>query len=223
MVELEQPSATSPRLADVLGALSLVTDIAASVPSRPDKMKLEAQLAELAALGLTLEPGVTVDDLLYFLGRKEYEEEPYKHLMGVFGTELESRPGQPVCRVVWFLDEEYVYESDTYVGIVNRLAHMSGSTDRLTKVESELNLEEETGFLELTLDGKRHRRQVVVDNDWLDTRVLGYIMALLGSEDRRFYSLPDGGQGVLLFYVNDDTAGAINRLMDYTLEPVVTR
>ena len=143
--------------------------------------------------------------------------------MGVFGTELESRPGQPVCRVVWFLDEEYVYESDTYVGIVNRLAHMSGSTDRLTKVESELNLEEETGFLELTLDGKRHRRQVVVDNDWLDTRVLGYIMDLLGSEDRRFYSMPDGGQGVLLFYVNDDTAGAINRLMDYTLEPVVTR
>jgi hypothetical protein len=35
--------------------------------------------------------------------------------------------------------------------------------------------------------------------------------------------MPDGGQGVLLFYVNDDTAGAINRLMDYTLEPVVTR
>lgn len=48
-------------------------------------MRLEAQLSELAALGLALEPSVTVEDLLYSFDREAYEKKPFDLLLFILG------------------------------------------------------------------------------------------------------------------------------------------
>ena len=65
----------------------------------PIAMKLEQQLADLARFGLTLEPGTTVDDLLYSFDRSQYEDKPFDLLLFMFGAEVERAPwGRPFCR-----------------------------------------------------------------------------------------------------------------------------
>jgi hypothetical protein len=64
-------------------------------------MKLEDQLATLAALGLALEPGVTIDDLLYSFDRESYEKRPF---LERDGRKFRSRDnGQAM--VLYYLDD----------------------------------------------------------------------------------------------------------------------
>jgi hypothetical protein len=46
-------------------------------------VKLEQQLAKLAELGLKLNDGVTVDDLIYSWKREAYEERPFDLILFV--------------------------------------------------------------------------------------------------------------------------------------------
>jgi hypothetical protein len=55
-------------------------------------MNLEAQLTELAALGLALEPNVTIDDLLYSFDNAMYEERPFDLVLFMLGSEVEREP-----------------------------------------------------------------------------------------------------------------------------------
>ncbi len=48
-------------------------------------MKLEKQLAKLAELGLALDPGITIDDLLHSFDREEFEEEPFDLVLFALG------------------------------------------------------------------------------------------------------------------------------------------
>jgi len=55
-------------------------------------MRLEEQLAKLADLGLKLDDGITVDDLLYSFGREDYEKRPFDLILFVLGIEVEREP-----------------------------------------------------------------------------------------------------------------------------------
>jgi hypothetical protein len=68
-------------------------------------LKLEDQLAQLATIGLALNPGITVDDVLYSFDRKEYEKRPFDLVLFIFGAEVEREPwGRPFCSRVWNFD-----------------------------------------------------------------------------------------------------------------------
>ena len=63
-------------------------------------MTLEEQIKELSALGLNLNDGVTVDDLLYSFDRNEYESEPFELILFVLGIEVERAPWGVRCALV---------------------------------------------------------------------------------------------------------------------------
>lgn len=65
-------------------------------------MTLEDQLAKLADLGLKLDDGVTIDDILHSFDRDDYEERPFDLILFILGIEVERAPwGRPVCSRVW--------------------------------------------------------------------------------------------------------------------------
>ena len=86
-------------------------------------MLLEQQLAKSAEFGLTLNHGITVDDLTYSFGREDLEQKPFDLILFVLGMELESAAARaaPFTRGVWNFDLECIESTGDYIRIVKRL------------------------------------------------------------------------------------------------------
>lgn len=184
-------------------------------------MTLENQLARLAELGLTLDEGVTVDDLLYSFDREAYEGRPFDLILFMLGVEVEREPwGRPVCSRVWNFDTECIASTGDYVKIVERLCAVAGQSGRLEAVRDQVDLESGEAWLEYTIDGKRRHWAVEVNDDWADTLTLSYVLGDLERDGRRFY-FKDNGQAMILFCLDPATAAELNKLSSDALEPVL--
>ncbi len=184
-------------------------------------MTLEEQLEKLAACGIRLNDGVTVDDLLYSFQREAYEENPFDLVLFILGAEVEREPwGRPVCSRVWAFDAECIEETGDYVRIVKRLCEVAGQPDLMTDVSDSVDLDTGEAWLKYTIDGRHRDWPVEVDNDWADMMTLSYVMDDIERDGCRFYS-KDNGQGMILYYLDAATADEINKLSNNSLKPVV--
>ncbi len=184
-------------------------------------MTLEEQLAKLAALGLKLDDGITVDDILYSFDRKEYEERPFDLILFVLGIEVERAPwGRSVCSRVWNFDTECIGSTGDYVRIVKRLCQVAGQPDCLKDFSDFVNIDAGKAWLKYKVDGTERNWPVEVNDDWADTLTLNYVMDDIERDGRRFY-FKDNGQAMVLFYLDPQTAAELNRLSNNALKPVL--
>jgi hypothetical protein len=182
-------------------------------------LELEAQLAKLAELGLVLNVGIETEDLLYSLDRSELEAEPFLPLIGLLGIEVERAPwGRRICDRVWNFDTECIYATGDYVKIVQKLDLLTGTPNYLTEIVDEV--EEDTVWLEYTIEGRRQRWSIDLNDDWADMMALSYVMEDLQRDGKQFYSI-DNGQSMILFYLDLETANRLGDLCNEDLEPVI--
>ena len=175
-------------------------------------MKLENQLESLAELGLTLNSGVTIDDLLYSFGRDEYESEPFDLILFVFGSEIEREPwGRSVCSRVWNLDMECIGESGDYAEIVKRLREVAGQPELIADIEDFVDLESGKAWLKYNIDGESREYTVTVNDDWADPDTISKVMADIERDGMHFYA-KDNGQASIWFYLTTETAKSLNQL-----------
>jgi hypothetical protein len=183
-------------------------------------MKLETQLEKLAALGLSLNEGITIDDLLYSLDRSTFEANPFEPILHILGIEVERQPwGRWICDRVWNFDTECIYAKGDYVKIIKRLCLLTGDPE-LADITDFFDSEANSAWLEYTIDGRKQRHAIEVNDDWADTLALTYVMEDLQRDDKQFYT-KDDGQAMLLFYLDRDTAIALNDLCGDALEPII--
>ncbi len=184
-------------------------------------MTLEEQLRILGELGLCLNQGVTIDDLLYSFDRAVYEREPFGVLLFMLGAEVEREPwGRRICDRVWNFDTECITSTGDYSRIVKKLCALAGCDDRLQEIDDELSIEDGVCWLSYVCDGKERHWPIEVRDDWADTLTLCYVMADIEQAGQRFYSR-DNGQAMVLFYLTEDRARAINALREHSLTPLV--
>ena len=185
-------------------------------------MTLEEQLQKLAAIGLPLSDGVTVDDLLYSFDRASYERKPFDLLLFILGAEVERAPwGRPVCARAWNFDTECIYDSGAYVRIVERLCRVAGAPDRLTDIRDHVDLDAGEAWLEYRVDGRVQRWTVEVNRDWADLMTVYYVMEHLERDGHRFY-YKDNGQAMVLFYLDEAGFQAIEALAPGVLQRVLS-
>ncbi len=183
-------------------------------------MTLEQQIETLAELGLHLNEGVTIDDLLYSLPREEYEQRPFHLILFLYGGVVSREPwDQLICSKVWNFDTECIGNTGDYVNIVESLCRISAQSERLTDIVDFVDLESNTAWLEYTVNGERRHWTIEVDDDWADTLTLCYVREDIVDEEHRFYSM-NGGQNMLLFYLDKQTANALNQLTKNALENI---
>jgi hypothetical protein len=183
-------------------------------------MTLEQQLGKLSDLGLHMNKGITVDDLLYSFPREEYEKEPFDVLLFMFGIEVEREPwGRRICDKVWNFDTECIVQTGDYVRIVKELCALTDEPSFLTNVQDYVNLEQGEAWLKYTINGREQTWSVEVNNDWADTLTLTYVMSDLEHDGKRFYAL-DNGQAMILFYLNAAQVAALNQLSETKLAVV---
>lgn len=189
-------------------------------------LKLEAQLDKLAELGLVLNSGITIDDLLYSLDRSELEQEPFERLLFLFGSEVEREPwGRRICDRVWNFDTECIVATGDYVNIVQNLCLLTGKPDYLTDVVDYINVDSTNMaasecWLEYTLGDRQQRWSIEANDDWADMMTITYVMEDLQHDGKQFYS-KDNGQAMILFYLDRATADRLSDLCDEDLEPVI--
>jgi hypothetical protein len=182
---------------------------------------LEQQLAKLAELGLRLDDGVTVDDLVYSFDREDYEQRPFDLILFVLGIEAEREPwGRPVCSRVWNFDTECIGSTGDYVRIVKRLCQVAGQPDHLKEVCDFVDLDAGEAWLKYKVNGAERHWPVEVNDDWADTLTLSYVMDDLQRDGRRFF-FKDNGQAMVLFYLDPNTVAELNRLSNNALKPVL--
>ena len=119
---------------------------------------LERQLSELSTLGLSLNEGVSIDDLLYSFKREEYEERPYDLILFVLGIEVEREPwDRCVSSQAWNFDHECITNTGDYTKIAKRLCQIAGNPSVLTNIHDHFDRENDIAWIEYTADGvKRH-------------------------------------------------------------------
>ena len=184
-------------------------------------MELEAQLQELSGLGLTLNEGVNIDDLLYSFGRDDYENRPFDLILFVLGTEVERQPwGRSFCSSVWNFDSECIYETGDYVAIVQRLCELADCKGRITDLEDFIDVESGDAWLAYKVDGNQRGYTVTLEDDWVDVSVISQAMGDIESDGFRFYFL-ENGQSMVLFYLEPSKAQRLNELSRKTLEPMM--
>jgi hypothetical protein len=182
-------------------------------------MRLEQQLQRLEELGLNLEEGVTVDDLLASFDRRDYEEKPFNLLLFVLGIDLERPPwGRPICSRVWNFDLECISSAEDYVRIVNRLCQVAGDLQILEGVQVVEDSENGTAWLTYRVGDFERKLKIEVEHDWADTKVIAQVMRDLEMGDDRFYA-KDNGQAMVLYYLDPETVDELNKLSGGALQP----
>lgn len=180
-------------------------------------MTLEQQLSALSELGLKLNDGVTVEDLLYSFDREQYENEPFDLILFVLGIEVERQPwGRWISSSAWNLDMECIVATGDYVRIVQRLCDIAGQSNLITNIEDFVDLESGKAWLKYSVDGQPRNYTVTVNDDWADPDTISRIMSDIERDGFRFYA-KDNGQASIWYYLDSDTALKLNALADNAL------
>ncbi len=175
-------------------------------------MKLETQIDKLAQLGLPLNEGITVDELLISWSRDDYEGSPFETILFTYGIEVEKKPwGRFFCDRAWNFDAECICDNGDYAAIVTMFHRISGKQKSLENLSDEVDLDSEKAHLRYTLDGELREFTPRIDNDWVDPDIAAAIMQDMRGDGYDFYG-KDNGQATVWFYMTPQNANLLNEL-----------
>jgi len=187
--------------------------------SQVSPMALEDQIQTLSGLGLNLNEGVTVNDLLDSFDREEYESRPFDMVLFMYGSEVESEPwGRNICDRVWNFDVEAIYGDGSYISIVKRFSLVAGMEGNISDVKDSVNIDSGEAWVSYKLNGEQRKYDIKIDNDWADPNAVALIMNDFKKTGMSFYS-KDNGQASVWFYLDDVTAKKLNELSRNELKP----
>jgi hypothetical protein len=179
------------------------------------KVTLEAQLAALAEVGLHLNPGLGVADLLNAFDRNDYEKKPYTLVLFILGTEVEAEPwGRAFSDQAWNFDAECIEDTGSYVAIVRRLLRLTGQPDLLTDIRDTVDLEAQRATLAYQVGRELKTFTPEINDDWADGMVIAELMDDIETtigDGRRFYGL-DNGQATILLFLTEAAAAHLQAL-----------
>jgi hypothetical protein len=175
-------------------------------------MTLEKQIETLANLGLAMNDGVTIEDLLYSWDRADYENKPYDTILFMYGTEIERAPwGRFVSDCAWNLDMECIEGPGSYVEIVRNLARISGQAQAVTNISDDVDNEAGKAWVSYEIDGASRKHVAEVNDDWADPNVVMLIMQDLEKAGHKFYA-KDNGQASIWYYLTPYQARELSKL-----------
>jgi len=177
---------------------------------------VEAMLAELAALGISLRPGVTVDQLVTTVGRAKVEKGGFELLLAVMGDE----PFEPETLVdldplsddVWHFDVEAIEDHGAYVRIVNNCCRLTGNDLKFDAVKDFVDVDRRIAWVEVSKDGHTQHIDLKVDDDWVDPEIFKRLRGWLAETgSKRRFAAQSLGQDMLIICKQAEEIKAINR------------
>ena len=182
------------------------------------EVSIEEQIRILADLGLELNKGVSVEDLLYSWDREDYESKPFDTILFAYGSEIEREPwGRNICDRVWNFDVEFIEGNGSYTEIVNRFSLVAGVSEKISDVKDMVDFETGEAWVTYKLDGETRKYNIIIDNDWADPDAVAAIMGDMAKPGYEFYYI-DNGQASLWFYLTETNARELKKLSKNSLK-----
>jgi hypothetical protein len=172
---------------------------------RASRVTFEEQLAILERAGISLAPSVTPDALLLSYDREAFESQPFALLLSAMGTEAEvesqAGPSGYPSDNIWCFDTECIEVHGDYATIALRMAVLAQGSLPLEDVQDHVDTEANEAWLSFRLDGKAHRWDFEVNDDWVDPAIIERLQDLLVKRGtgRRFINIHTyGGQEIVI-------------------------
>ncbi len=174
-------------------------------------------LADLDQVGISLRPGVTVEQLLADGGRMEIEKSGFELLLAMMGDEQFDPNTFAVLEAltddVWHFDTEAIEDHGAYIRIVECCGRLAHGDLKFESVRDYVDIEQKTAWVEVSCNGRIERVDLKVDNDWVDANIFAKLQDWLEqSGSRRSFAAHGLGQDLLLICKQPDQITAINRV-----------
>lgn len=181
-------------------------------------VSLEDQIETLAEIGIRLNKGIGIEELLLSYERATYENDPYGPILFTYGNVIEKEPWTNfISDDVWEFDVEFIEGKGSYATIMTRFAALVGQTDALTEIHDDIDgaLESSNQNVEISykLNGKKYDQLIKLDDDWADPDFVSTFMTQLSGSTaaKAFYAI-DNGQSSLWLYLSDEDARKLQKL-----------
>ena len=168
-------------------------------------VSLDEQLRILSSCGVNLATGVDTSALTLSFEPAQFEADPFRLVLTMMGSEAEDArqagPSGFLSDDIWHFDTECIENTGDYARIATRLATLAKGELPLESIQDHVDIEGGTAWLEFRLDARSHRLDAAVQDDWVDTTILGRIATLLAGRSagrRRFTYIDLGGQDCLI-------------------------
>jgi hypothetical protein len=180
------------------------------------KKTVEVMLAELAAVGIELRPGISAEELIAHYTRTKVEKNGFELLLIAMGDEqIDPKTFtvvDPLSDDVWHFDVEAIEDHGSYIRIVENCRRLAGGDLKVEGVRDYVDVESKIAWIELSIDGQSQRVDLKVDNDWVDSKIFDKLQEWLDETGSgRRYAAQGLGQDLLLICKQPEQIKMINR------------
>ncbi|WP_409341521.1 hypothetical protein [Paenibacillus sp. MBLB4367] len=178
-------------------------------------LTVEEQYHKVKNIGIVLNPGISLDQVISDFRREEYEEKPYYLLFIAMGSELASNGNSFLYASddFWHFDRECIEDHGDYIPIIKRIAEILKDEFIVNEISDYVDIENNEIWVSFKINGNTYKYELLADDDWLDISIFKLFSELLekhGSK-RRFYYF-DLGQGMLVGAYNKERWKSLNKL-----------
>jgi hypothetical protein len=158
---------------------------------KENDIDLKKQLEVLVKLGISLNPEVTVHNLLKEMKFGKFVSNDYLSLLIVMGCEFQNFDN--ICinfsNNIWYLDTECIEDNGDYIRVVERLIAMANGELKINNLNDYIDIENKEAKVYFELNEKLYNWELVVDDDWLDMNIFSKFNDLLSelNSDKKFY------------------------------------
>lgn len=147
-------------------------------------MQLQKQLDALEEIGLGLNNGISIDDLLTSFDECEYENPPFDLLLYMLGAEVEAEPyGRSFCTFAWTFDMSSIAGDGSYTMLAKDLMQLTGNNDLFEIAKDRIDFEKKTAELTYIVQGERVDLAPVVEDNWADPMIVAQTLSLIEALD----------------------------------------
>ncbi|ROR30363.1 hypothetical protein EDD66_10214 [Mobilisporobacter senegalensis] len=182
---------------------------------RKRKETLEQQINVLDNMGIRLNAGITINEILQIFDRKEIESKPYILLLMAMGGEMECSKNQwlPLSNDIWHFDTECIEDNGAYIEIVKRLSKMTKEFLKLDDINDFVDVENNIAWVSFEYNEQAYKWDLKVDNDWFDMTLIQKLNGLITqSEYDKKFTVAVLDQSCLIGFFNAETMEKLNNL-----------
>ncbi len=188
---------------------------------KDNNIDFKKQLEVLGKLGISLNPEVTVHNLLKEMKFSNFVSNDYLSLLIVMGCEFQNSDNIWIkfSNNIWYLDTECIEDNGDYIRVAERLIAMANGELKINNLNDYIDIENKEAKVYFELNEKLYNWELVVDDDWLDMNIFSKFNDLLSelNSHKKFYvSAID--QSILVGIFNKIQLNEINKLIDVEFE-----
>ncbi|WP_093023954.1 hypothetical protein [Pustulibacterium marinum] len=168
------------------------------------KVSFEEQLKTYNELGYKLNSGITKETLLESYDKSDFEDDTWVLMYVTLGSTIEREPWTPITNDCWHFDAECIEDNGSYIDILENIKRISKNKLNFENIKDFVDIDNEKAWVSFELNGKNHKWNLRIDDDWVDGSIFDKINELNSElNNSRKLTFIGLGQDVVIDYMTE--------------------